>query len=153
MRVLDYRNSENLIESDIHQLQCMLKVPSKSERHTPLGLLLHKECQDNYHYLKEMTKLQKLMDQSKLKTSVSKCKTTTKLFKTAAEMYEKEESFRNSIGMCLLKGAVYQHSSGVNTIKKESRLLLILPVLAHDKPSVAQICISKLGLQGNWNKR
>ena len=118
IRALDYRSADNLTESDLHQLQCMLKVPKVSERHTPLGLLLHKECQNNYEYLKEVVKLQKQMNESKPKATDTNCKSSTKLFENAAEMHEKEEKFRSSLVVCLLKSAVHQHSAGVSTIKK-----------------------------------
>jgi len=123
IKILDYRNADNLLESDLHHLQSMLKVPKVSERYTPLGVLLHKECQNNYDYLKEMIKMQKQLNDSKPKAAVTKYQSSSKLFENAAEMYEKEEKFRNSLVVCLLKSAVYQHSAGVSTIKKESKLI------------------------------
>ena len=92
IRVLDYRNTDNLTELDLHQLQCMLKVPKVLERYTPLGILLHKEYQNNYEYLKEVVKSQKQMNESKPKATDTKYESSTKLFKNATKMHKKEKS-------------------------------------------------------------
>ena len=71
-----------------------------------MGHLLYEECQDNYNYFKEMLKLQKLMHESNPKAIDKKHKSSIKLFEIAAEMCEKEDKFRNSIVVCLLKASL-----------------------------------------------
>ena len=47
------------------------------------------------------------MNESRLKAIDSKYKSSTKLFESAAEMYQEEEKFRSSLVVCLLKSIVY----------------------------------------------
>ena len=88
MDVFEHRKSDAHADSDVHQLQCALKVSKVSGRHTPLGQLLNERYKDKHNYLKEMAKMKKLMHQSKPKDADDKCKSSTKLFETAAEMHQ-----------------------------------------------------------------
>ena len=85
----------------------MLKIQKLLERYTPLGLLLRKECQKNCEYLKEVIKMQKQLNKSKPKAAVTKYKSLSKLFENAAKIHEKEEKFRSSLVVYLLKSAAY----------------------------------------------
>ena len=71
---------------------------------------------------------------------------STKLFQNAAEMHEKEENFRGSLVVCLLKSAVYQHSAGVNTIKKEAKLIDFHRYLQSIKNHSCKFVSANLGL-------
>ena len=72
--------------------------------------------------MKEVVNLQKQMNESKPKATDTKYKSSTKLFENAPKMDKTEEKFRSSLVVCVLKSAICQYLTGVNTIKKESKV-------------------------------
>ena len=76
------------------------------------------------------------------------CKSSTKLFKTAAELHEKEDKFRNSIVANLLKAIVFQHYTGVHNVKKEARLVDLHRYLREINNQSCKFVSANLGFNG-----
>ena len=88
------------------------------------------------------------MNELKPKSINNNYNSSTKLFENAAEMYEKEPNFCSSLVVCLLKSAVYQHSAGVNTIRKESKLVDFYRYLHSINNQSCKFVAANLGLNG-----
>ena len=72
---------------------------------------------------------------------------TTAMFKKSEDMRAKNKSFRSRVVVCLLKAIVAKHSTGVNNLKMEGKLIDFYRYLRTiDKQSAAFVA-ANLGLE------
>ena len=103
---MERRKKNRLIQSDFHNLDCIIKMYGVNERYTEASRQMYNECRALYFYLKQLIKLNKNLKCSKPIINENEMDSTTIIFRKAEDMYSKNKTFRSHIVICLLKAIV-----------------------------------------------
>ena len=120
---MERRKKDRLTQSDFHDLGCIMKMHGVNERHTEAGRQMHNECRALYFYLKELIKLNKNLKFSKPIINENEMDSTTTTFRKAEDTHSKNKTFRSHVATSLLKAIVAKHSTGVNNLQMEGKLI------------------------------